>query len=376
MVLLQVQYWLNETRTESWRKEVQMTELEELFEMSRHLQHLRRAELDPAPSWEAEAWLNPAFEQQAKAAKEILFDGTRELKHDFFSFGDQNCTEAEAGSSNADGLTHSGWELVVGFAEDRGASYPIGFLALRASANRGKTNGAAKAAKNARVDLTQNFFQLLRDDLEVNPELVHVDKDFSEISAAKKIWTAAKIQTCLWHMKKAVDRRLCKQANRQRTRYSVKEVQQVVPSADPKFQPTNPVLPTRFLPLDNPPPGPSSTLRAETAPGTNPLRLVFTLPESYYLNNPQAPQYSPEVLAMMKRLEYEDENDENDWIDGEGEMEGGNEGENVAMEIENRGVDGDEGPGNLTKKQKRAKLAREKKGAVSLSVKYCSSERN
>ncbi|GAA6000782.1 hypothetical protein JCM5350_006974 [Sporobolomyces pararoseus] len=318
-----------------------MTELEELFEMSKYLQHLRRVELDPAPSWEAEAWLNPTFEAQAKAAKEILFDGTH-------------------------GLTHSGWELVVGFAEDRGASYPIGFLALRASANRGKTNGAAKAAKNARVELTQNFFQLLRDNLEVDPGVVHVDKDFSEISAAKEVWGEAKVQTCLWHMKKAVDRRLSKQANRQRTRYSVKEVQQVVPSANSNFQPTNPVLPTRFVPFSDSPLASTSTLQAETAPETNPLRIVLRVPANYYLNNPQAPEYSPEILEMMKRLEYEDEDEDegNEWLnDGsEGAKEGENFGGNVAIEFENRGEDGDEGLGNLTKKQKRAKLMREKKG--------------
>lgn len=273
-----------------------------------------------------------------------------------------------------DGLTRSGWELVVGFAEDRGASYPIGFLALRASADRQKTTGATKAAKNARVDLTENFFQLLQTNLQVDPDLVHVDKDFSEISAAKKVWPGAKIQTCLWHMKKALDRRLSKQANRQRTRYNVKEVQQVVPSADPDFQPSNPVLPNRVIPVVAPTASEPASLRAETAPGSNPFRLVIHLPENHYLNHPQAPQYSPEVLAEMKRMEYDEDDEDEDFVARDKEVrdveEEGNEGGLAATQIEDRGDDGDEGPTPTTTKEKRARKGREGGSAVSFKHEY------
>jgi len=47
--------------------------------MSKHLDHLRRVELEEARSWDAQAWINPTFETQATSAKEILFDGTREF---------------------------------------------------------------------------------------------------------------------------------------------------------------------------------------------------------------------------------------------------------------------------------------------------------
>lgn len=169
-------------------------------------------------------------------------------------------------------------------------------------------------------------------------------------------------------MKKALDRRLSKQANRQRTRYNVKEVQQIVPSADPNFQPSNPVIPNRVIPVLAPTPPTPASLRAETAPGSNPFRLVIHLPENHYLNHPQAPQYSPEVLAEMRRMEYDEDDEDDDFVEREKEVvdvgEKGDEGI-LATQVEDRGNDGDEVPAALTTREKRAKKIREAKSAVS-----------
>jgi hypothetical protein len=57
--------------------------------------------------------------------------------------------------------------------------------------------------------LTEWFLQLRQHG--VDPDFIFLDKDQSEIAAAKVVWSHAKIQLCCWHMKRALRKRLrCK----------------------------------------------------------------------------------------------------------------------------------------------------------------------
>ena len=52
------------------------------------------------------------------------------------------------------------------------------------------------------------IFQLLREYGINNLSFFLRDKDFSQITAAKSIWPNIKVQICLWHIKKALKKRL------------------------------------------------------------------------------------------------------------------------------------------------------------------------
>ena len=37
---------------------------------------------------------------------------------------------------------------------------------------------------------------------EIQPDFVHLDKDFAEIGAAKNVWPGIKVLICMWHAKR------------------------------------------------------------------------------------------------------------------------------------------------------------------------------
>jgi len=71
--------------------------------------------------------------------------------------------------------------------------------------------------------------------LGVDPEFVLSDKDQSEINALKCIWPEAKHQLCLWHILRAVKRRLSQ--NDPPGLYNALEAHAAFPDIDLSFVP-------------------------------------------------------------------------------------------------------------------------------------------
>ena len=70
----------------------------------------------------------------------------------------------------------------------------------------------------------------------INPEFTLSDKDQSEINALNRVWPSSKHQLCLWHMLRAIKRRL---ANNQAVpaRYDSEEAKQQFGFIDTTFLP-------------------------------------------------------------------------------------------------------------------------------------------
>jgi hypothetical protein len=252
------------------------------------------------------------LEEQAREAKELLADGTRQFS--FFLVVSKNRVNAE-GPLIADGTTQGGWELTTVLAEDSLHSYPIALLLHRPSADR-RGKKTTKAGKSSRVKLMREFFSAVRERCGSQPSIFHIDKDFAEVSALEQVWPSTKIQTCLWHLKKAITRRLRTAANAQRVSYSAAEVARFLPKVDRKFLPINAVAPKRTTrhpaPVPrNPLPSSLHTPHAPTSSSTTP-RIVLSRKSEAYLRSDHAPSFSPNLLAEMCRRDDDDDGDDDD----------------------------------------------------------------
>ncbi|CAG8738704.1 40702_t:CDS:2 [Gigaspora margarita] len=65
-----------------------------------------------------------------------------------------------------------------------------------------------KKDNGARTDILKYFFQQLKTLEMDNITFFLTDKDFSQISAFQSTWPNAKVQICLWHLKKAIKKQL------------------------------------------------------------------------------------------------------------------------------------------------------------------------
>ena len=91
-----------------------------------------------------------------------------------------------------------GFELYAILGQINGAGYPMAYLFLD---NAKKDNGV-------RTAILAEFFKALHDNGLQSPDFFLTDKDLSQINAACQVWPSTKIQLCLWHLKKAVAKRL------------------------------------------------------------------------------------------------------------------------------------------------------------------------
>ena len=73
---------------------------------------------------------------------------------------------------------------------------------------------------------------------ELNPLFFLTNKNFAQISAAKFVWKDIKIQLCLWHIKKAVEKRLANNKKPQQINYNGVLAQQTFSFIDSSFRPT------------------------------------------------------------------------------------------------------------------------------------------
>lgn len=188
-------------------------------------------------------------------------------------------------------------------------------------------------------------------------ESASIDKDFPEVTALEQVWPTAEIQTCLWHRKKAVSRRLRTAANAQRVSYIAKEVQYIIPGVDLNWFPLGAVAPKRTLrnPLSAshiPLPSSFHTPHAPTSSTTTPRIVLSRNSEATYLDSANAPTFSSEILAQMRQMEY-DEDEDNDVDDsGRGEVDP-ETGAGGGVERVADGEDGEEEEGGKTTKKRR-----------------------
>src|SRR5258706_8403584 len=71
--------------------------------------------------------------------------------------------------------------------------------------------------------------------LRIDPRFTLSDKDQSEINALKEVWLSAKHQLCLWHILRALKRRLSQ--NEHPALYHAFEAHHAFPDIDPAFIP-------------------------------------------------------------------------------------------------------------------------------------------
>jgi transposase-like protein len=61
----------------------------------------------------------------------------------------------------------------------------------------------APGNKGAKFEAIRNWFICLRD-RGISAGFISLDKDHAEITAARSVWSNAKIQVCMWHVESAV----------------------------------------------------------------------------------------------------------------------------------------------------------------------------
>ena len=65
----------------------------------------------------------------------------------------------------------------------------------------------SKKEDGVRTSSLSNFFNALHSK-ELHPDFFLTDKDWAQINAASRVWPSTKIQLCLWHVKRAIGKRL------------------------------------------------------------------------------------------------------------------------------------------------------------------------
>jgi MULE transposase domain len=87
-------------------------------------------------------------------------------------------------------------ELFVFLACVDGEGFPISYFTL-----------SKISADGEKITALTQWFQQLKNH-GIDPEFIFLDKDSAEISSARDVWPAAKLQLCWWHIIRAVDKRL------------------------------------------------------------------------------------------------------------------------------------------------------------------------
>jgi hypothetical protein len=89
-------------------------------------------------------------------------------------------------------------ELFSGVADICGEGLPFSFLFI---------DKCAPTAIHSKQRILERWFTALKD-RGIDPEFTLSDKDKSEINALRAVWPLAKHQLCIWHVLRAVRRRL------------------------------------------------------------------------------------------------------------------------------------------------------------------------
>jgi hypothetical protein len=116
-------------------------------------------------------------------------------------------------------------ELFAGVADMLGEGLPLSYLFITTEAT------APPHTKQSALIAWMGAIKSLG----VHPEFMLSDKDQSEINALKHVWPQAKHQLCLWHLLRAIKRRLSQ--NGHPVSYNALETHGAFPVIDPSFVP-------------------------------------------------------------------------------------------------------------------------------------------
>ncbi|KAF7349473.1 SWIM-type domain-containing protein [Mycena sanguinolenta] len=141
----------------------------------------------------------------------------------------------EIGTDATYGTNSKHLELYTVLGEHDNAGFPLSYCLL--STAESIDIGKRKAALEA-------WARKLRDTYGVIPVFVHVDKDMAEIGMIRSVWNA-KIQLCLWHLKRAVRTRLDKR-KLSTTPYQPHRAHAEYAFIDPNFKPEGRADPTEY----------------------------------------------------------------------------------------------------------------------------------
>lgn len=186
----------------------------------------------------------------------------------------------------ADNTTSDGFELLTVLAELDGVGYPISFLLLRPKGDT-RTKSGQKKRRGARLNLMESWFDRLKRN-GLNPDTFLFDKDFSEISAVRRVWPRANQQLCWWHVKHAVQQRMDK-GPPDKPVYHFDDVKKFVPDADPTFVPPG-CRGGGLAPRDG------ATFAATTNPVSSQTDAVNPLPTTADVTNQPPPTAEPTNL--------------------------------------------------------------------------------
>jgi len=116
-------------------------------------------------------------------------------------------------------------ELFAGVADMLGEGLPLSYLFIATEVD------AAPLTKQTALIAWMGAIRALG----ISPEFTLSDKDQSEINALKDVWPGAKHQLCLWHMLRAIKRRLSK--NDYPSYYNAREAHSDFQEIDESFIP-------------------------------------------------------------------------------------------------------------------------------------------
>ncbi|KAF7333854.1 SWIM-type domain-containing protein [Mycena venus] len=195
-------------------------------------------------------------------------------------------------------------ELYTVLGEYDNAGFPLSYCLLSTadSIDIGKRKAALEA-----------WAQILRDKYGVIPVFVHVDKDMAEIGMIRSVWDA-KIQLCLWHLKRAVCTRLDKR-KLSTTPYNAHRAHAEFPFIDVKFKPAGRADPTEYEGrvlespafLVNPTPAPRPHAVTIKLPPTQPRPTA--LMDTTNLDGPEL--CAENNMSTTMEVDKENDNEEN-----------------------------------------------------------------
>lgn len=102
-------------------------------------------------------------------------------------------------------------------AENAAQAFPVAFVVIRPKPERKKAS--ARIVGQQQQDAMRQFFEQVKVAVP-SSSIIHSDKDFGEITVAQQVRPKAHLQICLWHAKRAIERRLRATANASRTPYN------------------------------------------------------------------------------------------------------------------------------------------------------------
>jgi len=94
----------------------------------------------------------------------------------------------------------------------------------------------SKKEDGVRTSIFFNYFNALHLK-ELCPDFFLTDKDWAQINAASRVWPSTKIQLCLWHVKRAIGKRLADSSISKRNNYNAAAARADADFIDESFHP-------------------------------------------------------------------------------------------------------------------------------------------